>query len=461
MIYIPISKEIYMPKKYLSILLIVLLITPQLLATPLPTISADGAILIEPKTNTVLYAKNMNETFYPASTTKVLTCLALLQHLPLDQIATKTQDAVNTVPSDSSHIGLSVGDQYTVYDGLHGILMGSDNFISHDLAILDQGSMTSFANVLNTMMLNMPIYNSHFVNAHGYHDPNHYTTPYDLAQITKHAFSHPILTQIAGTPTYDFKVRNSGKVIPLKHTSLLLDSKSVYYNPAVVASKTGYHTPAGRTLVAKAVYDDIELIGVIMRADHPSQFEDMNTLLSYGAENFSFVSPEIGPAYIQNATYSEWAKPYVTQALENMWILPSIHNYQTNITSHEFVNLLKSASSSSYHPILTDMIHSNSYSIYRENLPATKEELAVIIYNLLNPLNLYTPLSQPTISDLEKGTHEAAITFCVNTGLMSLDANGNFSPTNPVTYEAALCLTSKVNGILTRYDSYGLPNLPF
>ena len=81
----------------------------QIVASPLPDISADGAILIEPKTNTIIYSKNMNQTFYPASTTKILTALAILQDLPSDMVITKTQTAVDEVPSDSSQIGLSVG----------------------------------------------------------------------------------------------------------------------------------------------------------------------------------------------------------------------------------------------------------------------------------------------------------------------------------------------------------------
>lgn len=448
-----------MQKKYLSFLLCFIIFYSPLCASALPDISADGAILIEAKTNTILYSKNMNLTFYPASTTKILTALAILQDLPPDMIITKTQTAVDEVPSDSSQIGLKVGDQYTVLDGLYAVLMASDNFVCYDLAKADKGDISAFAKRMNDLATQNNVLSSHFVNPHGYHDPDHYTTPYDLSQIARAAFDDPILTKIAGTSSYNFKVANSNVVIPLTHTSALLDKSSPYYNPNVVASKTGYHTPAGRTLVAKAVYDNIELIGVVMRTDAPKQFEDMNKLFEYGANNFTLSTHVKGFDYLTNHTYSKWAEPYITEALQEGWITNTTHNYTTPISKREFIALIKSATPTSYNSPLESMIQFNGISIYKENLKTTREEAAKVIYDFLSQLDLANILPSKTIVDLDQvsTSYAKAIQFCVDTGIMTTDDNGYFSPNEPLSYESAVSIASKVNSIIERYDSYSLP----
>ena len=449
-----------MKKKYLSFLISFIIFSKSLFASSLPDISADGAILIEPKTNTIIYAKNMNQTFYPASTTKILTALAILQDLPTDMLITKTQQAVDEVPSDSSQIGLKIGDQYTVLDGLHAVLMASDNFVCYDLAVADKGSISAFAKRMNELATENNALHSNFVNPHGYHDLEHYTTPLDLSQIARAAFNDPLLTQIAGTTKYNFKVSNSNTVIPITHTSLLLDEASDYYNPHVVASKTGYHTPAGRTLVAKAIYDNIELIGVIMRTDAPQQFEDMNKLFEYGVSNFSLTTPIKGTEYLTNHTYSDWAKLYVNQALQEGWITNTTRNYTMPITKREFITLLKSATPTGYYSLLDSMIDFNGNSIYKENLTTTRGEVADVVYTFLSHLDLIPVLPGQTISDLDSApkAFQEAIQFCVNTGIMSVYDSNDFKPDEPLSYESALSIVSRVNRIIKHYDSYKLPS---
>lgn len=445
-----------MKKKFFTTLIIWATCSTQLFGATLPNISADGAILIEPKTNTILYAKNINETFYPASTTKVLTCLALANDLNFEDIAIKTQDSVNTVPSDSSHIGLNVGDTYTVYDGLHGILMSSDNFISHDLAIMDKGSIDDFAIHMNELAVSVGALNSNFVNPHGYHDENHYSTPYDMSQITKAAFNDPIVMEIAGSQNYNFQIINKQQNIPLKHTSSLLDPNSDFYNPNAIASKTGFHTPAGRTLVAKAVYDDIELIGIVMRTNSPNQFVDMNNLFEYGSKYFKETTTDTGITFVSNNTYSAWAKPVITKALQEGWISNNTINYTSNIFGNTFIDILKNAIPESYHSYLN---HHNSSYIYETNIPMTREDIATICYNFLNNLDIYIPTNTETIYDLDSVSDKVSVEFCVATDLISTDEDGNFNPQSPISYESTLAIVSKLHSIINRYDSYGLPTI--
>ncbi|MBP3888270.1 MAG: S-layer homology domain-containing protein [Cellulosilyticum sp.] len=445
-------------RRFLYFIVSSILICNVTFASPLPELSADGAFLIETNTNTILYSKNGYLTFYPASTTKVLTALAIASDLPMTQIITKSQESVNEVPSDSSQIGIEVGTQYTVYDGLHAVLMASDNFVCHDLALADSGSISAFASHMNTLAAKAGAKDYNFVNPHGYHDSNHYVTPASLARITKAAFDNPIVSEIAGTLTYNFTAINTGKVIPLKHTSALLNPDSPYYNEHVVATKTGYHTPAGRTLVAKATYGDMDFIGVVMRTDAPLQFQDMNKLFDYASTNFSLGTDKNEISYLTNLTYSNWAKPYIEEALDKGWITNSSHNYTTAITKREFLTLLHGATLGTYNEPIDKMIHYTTPSIDTENLPITRAELASSIYRFFKQFKLTALPTADKISDIGSLSTfvQEAISFCIQSGILSLRDENTFLPNEQVTYEEGICIISKINDVLARYENFSL-----
>ena len=336
--------------------------------------------------------------------------------------------------------------------------MASDNFVCYDLAEADSGSIENFAKKMNMLALSFGATHTNFVNPHGYHDLLHYTTPFSLSQIALHAFSNPIVEKIAGTQSYDFKVANTGKIISLTHTAALLDPDSPYYNPNVVAAKTGYHTPAGRTLVAKARYDDIELIAVVMRTDAPLQFEDINKLFKYGSENFKLSTNENQESCIINHTYSPWAEPYIERALDEGWITHTAHNYTTPITMRTFLTLLRGATACDANLFLDEQIQYHGDSIYRENLPVSRGELAQMVYEYLSLLDLILLPDDPIIHDIDTVSPkmQEAIEFCVKSGLLSTDADHNFLPDQSVTYEEAIRLTSQIVDIGKRYHNYHL-----
>ncbi|MGL4344944.1 MAG: D-alanyl-D-alanine carboxypeptidase family protein [Cellulosilyticaceae bacterium] len=409
---------------FLLILLVSLGLSITAFAAPLPDISAEGAILMDAKTGTILYAKNINSVFYPASTTKVLSCLILAEEMDATQIITKTPASIANVPSDSSHIGLLRGDTYTVKDGLHGILMGSDNYISYDMAVKNAGSIDAFANKMNQRAKLLGARSSHFVNPHGYHDPNHYTTPYDLALITKAAFANPEVLESAGTGQYKFAIPNRSTTMDISHTAALLDQQSPYYNPHVVAAKTGYHTPAGRTLVAKAIYNDIELIGVVMKTNTPYQFKDMNALFNYGNANFKVVGNEDHSYRVENISYSSWSKPYVTYALEHNWIAPTTTSYQTPISERTFVSLLNKAIPNAY-PLSDEMMQTSILSPSKINDPLSGLQASQILTETANTL---VPMSPFNLVD--------------SLGSQSLGQSA------PLTLEQALCIIYKFRELI-------------
>lgn len=417
-------------------------------ASPAPKISAEGAILIEPLTNTILYSKNANEEFYPASTTKILTSLVLIEEMSPEAILTKTADSILKVPSDSSHIGLKVGDQYSYLDGLYAILMGSDNFVSHDMAIFNGKTMENFVDKMNNKAQSLGALSSNFVNAHGYHDPKHYTTPYDLAQITIGAFSNKTLEKIAGTPKYNFTVLNPNKTISLTHSAPLLNPSSELYNPNITAVKTGYHTPAGRTLVAKAVYDNIELIGVVMKTTNPNQFLDMNALFEYGSSNFNTLSFGQDSYYVENASYSPWAKEAIEYALLQGWIPRSMRNYTGTISTNELIGLIQKVTDNLYNSSLSKYNTSSELSMYTSTKPVTRQDAAYIIYTLCNNLSLrpYRYYDEVNISDISQlpQYYQDAIRYVTSTKLLGSPTDA-FYPAKTLTYEQAIVIAYKLD----------------
>ncbi len=320
-----------------------------------PNIFASGAILIEANTGTVLYGKNEHQPFYPASTTKLLTSFILMDgSIDSHSVVTQTQSSKTIVPSDSSTIGLKVSDKYSYIDGLYAILLGSDNFITHDMAVFHSGSIQNFSDKMNLVATTAGALNSNFVNPHGYHDVDHYTTPYDLAMITNIAFNSEIVKQIAGTQTYEFTKLNTEDILELTNSSKLLDSSLVHYNPYVTASKTGWHIPGGNCLVAYAEYDDISLIGVVLKSSNPNHYYDMNNLFEYGVTNFksTYVSDAYNDTYVvENISNSLTFEPQDINISVNDNII-NVQSYNIDNTNYisirDFANLLEDTDNAFY-----------------------------------------------------------------------------------------------------------------
>lgn len=429
-----------------------------LYAKPTPQISSEGAILIEPTTGKILYSKNANEKFFPASTTKILSTLILIEDINPADIIKKSTESIKNVPTDSSHIGLSAGDTYLAEDGFHAILMESDNFVAYDMAIKDAGTMANFITKMNNKARTLGAYHSNFVNPHGYHDPNHYTTPYDLSKIAIGAFSNKTFEKIAGTAEYVFKTGNTNKTFSLKHTAPLLDKTSKFYNPNITGAKTGFHDDAKRTLVAKAHYNNIDLIAVVMKTSTPNQFIDINNLFDYGSSNFSMLTDATGAKSIENHSYSPWAKPYVEYALSNKWITASTDNYSDPINKDEFISLLINAIPNQYATILNQYVKHPNAKVSRDLLPLTRGNVALILSQMvhdlnLNPVTYYASTNIPDIVD-QSQVIKNAIYFTTRINLLG-KPDMPFNPNEYLTYEQALSIAYNLEHIFKN----SLPNI--
>ncbi len=269
-----------------------------------PAIGAESAILLEANTGVILYAKNIDERLYPASTTKLMTCLLAVENCELSETITFSHDAVFSLEPGSSNIGIDEGQAMTLEECLYGILTASANEVSNAVAEHVAGSVDAFADMMNEKAQLLGCKNTHFVNAHGLHNENHYTSSYDLAVIAKAFFQNELLSKIGNTPYYhfmptskqpdDFIVRNKHRLI----------SGEIAYD-GIKGGKTGYTDDARETLVTCAEQNGMKLICVIMKEESPEQFYDTVKLFDYGFTNFmtANVSENETKYSIQNSNF--------------------------------------------------------------------------------------------------------------------------------------------------------------
>ena len=254
-------------------------------------IVADGYVVVDVDSGEVVLQRNMNDRYFPASTTKVMTALVTIENVPdLSQTLTFSDWAINSLTWDSSTLTpeASVGEQMSVLNTLYGMMLVSGNECANALAEYTAGSQEAFAELMNQKAAELGATNTHFVNAHGLHDENHYTTPYDLYLIFKAALENPTFYQIDSTPEYEIPATNMSGARKLSMGHQMVAGNYDY--PAAIAGKTGQTDQAGRTLVTYAEQDGIRLISVIMKSTNESFYDDTKKLLD---EGFSIRESEI------------------------------------------------------------------------------------------------------------------------------------------------------------------------
>lgn len=260
-----------------------------------PQIGAESAILMEMTTHTILYAKNIDEKLYPASTTKILTSLIAAQNCSLDEIVSFSQEAVHDVPFGASNMGMDTGEELTMEQALYGVLVASANeaasavgeHVAKDFGM--EPTTASFASIMNQKAKELGCKNSHFVNANGLFDENHYTTAYDLALIGCSFFQNEMLCQMSSTPSYHIAPTAKQPDDIWIHSKNKLYKNREFEYPYLLGSKTGYVEQARQTLVSAASKDGLKLVCVVFKEETPCQFTDTVTLFEYGFANFKKV----------------------------------------------------------------------------------------------------------------------------------------------------------------------------
>ncbi len=254
-----------------------------------PAVSAESAILMDIDTGSILYAKNIHKKSYPASTTKLLTCLIAVEQGNLDDMVSFSDTAIFSVPTDGSKIGMDVGESITLEQSLYGILVGSANEVANAVGEYISGSLEEFINLMNERATQLGCTDSHFMNTNGLHDDNHYTSVYDLALISAAFFQNDMLCKIGNTDRYEFTATaTQPDDFILKNKHRLITGEDPY--DGILGGKTGYTDQARQTLVTCAEQNGMRLVCVVFKEESPSQFTDTIELFDYGFHNFQLMN---------------------------------------------------------------------------------------------------------------------------------------------------------------------------
>ncbi len=263
----------------------------QALAEPVPwpenvSISAEGGIVMDADSGVILYGKNMHTSYYPASITKILTALLIIENFDLDDTVTFSHNAVFNVEAGSTSAGMDVGDTLTVRDCLYAMMLKSANEVANALAEYASGSIEAFAAVMNDKARSLGCTDSHFNNPSGLNDPDHYTSAHDMALIARAAFQNEIFTEIDSTLYYDLPpTKRNPEGFRIYPGHRMLKKNMPQYYPGIVGGKTGYTSLAGNTLVTCAERDGVRLIAVVLNG-HSTHYVDTKALLDFGFRNF-------------------------------------------------------------------------------------------------------------------------------------------------------------------------------
>lgn len=360
---------------------------------PSDPILSDAAILIDADSGTVLYGKNQDKRYYPASITKVMTAIIVIENVKdINEKLTFSYDACNTnLEENATVIGALPGDRLSVKDCLYSLLLHSANDCANALAEFVAGSNESFAEMMNEKAKEIGCTNTHFCNPSGLQNEEHYTSCSDMAKIMQYAISIPLFCKIDKSQVYKhgpikrYPDPDANENTIYAHHKMMRKSSPDYY-PGVFAGKTGYTLVAGNTLLTACKKNDMTLIAVILNG-HQSQYKDSKQLFDFGFSKF------------HSYQINEYEEKY--KSLKNNYTVcgvPIDDNININIDA-------------SYHIILPDNVDFNSASYdFSYDIPEKEKELkkfAKITYNYGNRnvgfayLNLYK-----TSENIEERTEE-------------------------------------------------------
>lgn len=321
-----------MKKRRFFALFLVLGLLVSLLSVPASAfeeidVDARAALLVEKETGEILYEKNAHEKNYPASITKLTVALLVFEaidagQLSLDQPITAHESAFEGLSIYGSTAGIKVGEVLTVEQLLQCMLIVSANEACNILAEWDVGSIAAFVDAMNAKAKALGCENTHFVNPSGLHDPDHYTSAWDLYLITKAAMQYPEFMEICDSAKAVIPATNLSKERTLYTTNHLLSTWRVigYRDKRAHGIKTGSTSDAGHCLISSAQEGELHFVSVVMGAERIEEngvgnllnFSETSHLFDYGFKNFAYRTILEDKEIIQEVPVSLSKTDYVT-----------------------------------------------------------------------------------------------------------------------------------------------------
>ncbi len=259
-----------------------------------------NAILIEADTGEVIFEKSPDQIAYPASTTKIMTAYLAITRGDLDAVTTVSARAID-VPEDSSKLKIAEGEEIVLRDLVYGTMLSSGNDGANAIAEAVAGSIEAFVEMMNQTAVDLGCTSTHFVNAHGYHDENHYTTARDLAIIARAAMENDTFRHLVSQTSFAMPRDNiyRSRSIATNNDFLIRADNSTRYYEYGTGIKTGRTSAAGSCYVGSALKDGISLISVVLGCEKDVQrYTDTIKLMNYGFSQY--LSTSISEIYALN-----------------------------------------------------------------------------------------------------------------------------------------------------------------
>ncbi len=262
------------------------------------TDKAGAALLMDVNSGRIIYGKNIDKKMYPASTTKMMTGILALESGKMGDTTTATYEALQSITLEDSHMGILIGEELSMTDLLNGMLVYSANDASNVIAVHIGGSMQNFVDMMNMKAQELGLTGTHFVNACGVHDDDHYTTARDLAILAKYCMENETFREIVKKTTYHIAPTNKYRMdryLPTTNLFLSTARSAHHVYAPCTGIKTGTTEKAGHCLVSSAEYNGMSLISVVLNcADLDVNENAYSYTISKSLFDFAFNNYETG-----------------------------------------------------------------------------------------------------------------------------------------------------------------------
>lgn len=288
-------------RKAVAITLLIIILFSDINGYAINNLDCDASILVDADTGLVLFEYNAQKIKYPASLTKLMTAVVAMELIKLDDIL--VVDDMTPFTIDGSHIALEPGEEISFEHMINALLIASANDVAEVIAINSAGSVSAFVDIMNEKAKEIGMKNTHFMNPHGLHDDNHYSTAEDLAKLAVYAYQNDLIREIIQKRNYiipptnikteERYLNNSNRLLSAVGygNQILIDGYyvDIKYDGAT-GMKTGYTPEAKSTLIGSAKRGDVSLISVVMDGYVTNVYSDTVKLLNFGFNDFSKIN---------------------------------------------------------------------------------------------------------------------------------------------------------------------------